>query len=66
MIDSRADFYVVYSNLPLGERHNVICVINGGKWDREPVSWRIVKLEVDGGTTLGERILKQLKEMKLI
>jgi hypothetical protein len=54
-------FYNVYNNLPLGIRDEVILVIGG-----EPVSWKIVKLEVDNNTPLSKEMLEKLISLGFI
>jgi len=57
----KVKFYKVYSNLPLNLREDVVCVI-----DNEPLSWRVAKVEIDNGTKLSEKILKQLSDLVII
>ncbi|MCL5090489.1 MAG: hypothetical protein M1514_00590 [Patescibacteria group bacterium] len=54
-------FYKVYTNLPLNLRDEVVIVI-----DKEPISWKVAKLEVDGETELGKKILQKLEALKVI
>ena len=54
-------FYKVYSNLPIPLRREIVVVI-----DKEPISWSVAKIEIDGGTELGEKILEQLSNFKFI
>lgn len=61
MVDIKDKFYVVYNNLPLGIREEVILVLNG-----EPISWKVAKLEIDNNTKLSEEILEKLNYLKFI
>lgn len=61
MIDIKDKFYVVYNNLPLGIRDDVILVLGG-----EPISWKVAKLEVDNNTKLSKEILEKLKYLNFI
>lgn len=61
MVDIKDKFYVVYNNLPLGIREEVILVLNG-----EPISWKVAKLEIDNNTKLSEEILEKLSYLKFI
>ena len=54
-------FYKVYSNLPLNLREEVVIVV-----DNEPISWKVAKLEVDGETVLGKKILQKLEGLGVI
>lgn len=54
-------FYKIYSNLPLNLRDEVILVL-----DKEPVSWKVAKLEIDNNTKIGEVILVKLDELNII
>lgn len=60
-MDKKQRFYKVYSNLPLGLREELVAVI-----DREPISWRVAKLEIDENTKKGEEILDQLIRLEII
>ena len=59
-VDS-ARFFRVYHNLPLMERSGVVCVING-----EPMSWKVVNIEVRGKTEIGQRAINKMARMKII
>ena len=54
-------FYKVYENLPLGIREETVLVING-----EPVSWKVIKLEVDNDTPLSGEMLEKLVSLGFI
>ncbi|KKP92604.1 MAG: hypothetical protein UR98_C0022G0012 [Parcubacteria group bacterium GW2011_GWA1_36_12] len=60
-MDKKQRFYKVYSNLPLGLREELVAVI-----DKEPISWRVAKLEIDENTKKGEEILDQLIRLEII
>jgi len=55
------DFFKVYSEVPLDERKLVIVVT-----DKEPISWNLAYQEIKNNTKRGEKILKILKELKII
>lgn len=54
-------FYKVYNNLPLNLREEVILVINN-----EPITWKVVRLEVDQDTQLAQTILEKLSALNII
>lgn len=54
-------FYKVYANVPLGLRDEIILVM-----DDEPISWKIARLEIDGGTKMAKRILEKLVALGVI
>lgn len=58
---SLSKFTKVFSSLPIAERDMVCCVIDG-----DGVSWRLAYEEIKNKTELGERIQKQLEDLKLI
>ena len=55
-------FYKVFANVPIPERSNVIYTSR----EHGPMSWMVVKLEVDANTELGIDILEALNRMDLI
>ena len=55
-------FYKVFANVPIPERSSVIYVSQ----EHGPVSWRIVKLEVDHDTEFGDEALQALDRMGII
>ncbi len=61
MADVKDKFYIVYNNLPLGVREEVVLVLNG-----EPISWKVAKLEADNNTNLSIEILEKLKYLNFI
>lgn len=54
-------FYKIYSNLPLNLRDEIILVLS-----KEPITWRIAKLEIDNNTEIGNIILEKLEHYKFI
>jgi len=57
----RENFLKVYANLPLNVRDEIILVFEG-----KPLTWNVAYLEVKANTDNGTKILKELKELKLI
>ena len=55
-------FYKVFANLPIPERSSPIYVSK----EHGPMSWNVVKLEVDHETVLGIEALAVLVEMEII
>lgn len=51
----------VYYKLPDGEEKMTIVVLNG-----QPMSWNVVKLEADKGTSIGTTCLEKLARMEII
>ena len=60
-MDKKQKFYKVYNNLPLGLREELVAVV-----DKEPISWRVAKLEIDENTKKSEEILDQLIRLEII
>ena len=54
-------FYKTYNNLPLALRDEIILVIKN-----EPVTWKVVRLEIDNDTPLSKEILEKLDALKII
>ena len=54
-------FVRVFNSLPLPER-DLVCVVI----DDEGITWRLAYEEIKKKTELGERIQKQLEDLKLI
>jgi len=48
-------FFEVYANIPFGFRGGIILVL-----DNEPITWQTARIEIQGNTKLGQRILEQL------
>ena len=59
--DKRAKFLKIYANIPEGLRKDIIVVI-----DKKPYTWNTSFIEIQGSTSLGEKILKALRNMGLI
>ena len=60
MGDERQKFLDAYVNLPMPLRKDIIAVVDG-----EPISWLIAYKEIKAETELGEKVLKELVELKL-
>lgn len=58
---NKEKFYKIYNNLPLNLREEVIVVL-----DKEPITWKVAKLEVDGDTKLSLEILGKLEALNII
>jgi len=58
---NKEKFFKVYANLPLNLREEVILVIND-----EPITWRVVYLEISNNTKLGKLILEKLEALQFI
>ena len=54
-------FMVVYSNLPLKVRDEIIAVI-----DDKPISWNVAYNEIKHNTEKGKKILNKLVKMGVI
>ena len=54
-------FLNIYANLPLSLRKETIIVFN-----KEPLTWNAVYVEVFNNTKKSEKILKKLEELKII
>ena len=63
-VDS-ARFFKLYPNIPLPLRSEAICVVNW-KGNKEPISWHVAYMEIEGKTELGDRILEALAGMGVI
>lgn len=57
----RIQFLKTFANLPMGVRKEIILVFN-----KEPVTWSVVYLEVNQRTKMGDEMLQRLKELKFI
>lgn len=60
-LSNRERFLKIYSNLPLGVREEIICVI-----EDKPITWNVAYLEVKNETELSKEILLKLEELKII
>jgi len=54
-------FMEIYSNLPVKTRREIVVVVDG-----EPFSWDVTRREIEGNTELGKKILRKLKDLKII
>lgn len=54
-------FLKIYSNMPLNLRDDIVLVFEG-----KPITWNVAYLEIKNNTNLGQKILKELKELDLI
>jgi len=61
MADLKSRFYKTFANLPLGVRDEIVLVIDG-----QPITWNVIKLEVDTDSKISKRALKLLGELRLI
>lgn len=59
---NREKFMVIYANLPLGVRHEIILVLD----DKGPISWDAAYIEVLSNTLLSKIILESLEKLKII
>ena len=57
----KEEFLKIYANLPLNIRKEVIIV-----FEKEPLTWFSVYIEVINNTLKSQKILKRLKELKII
>ena len=60
-MEKKSKFQRAYSNLPLEFRTEICVVI-----DDEPVTWNVVKLEIDNNSEKGNKILDKLFELKIL
>ena len=61
MVDLRTRFYRTYANLPLPIRNEIAVVV-----DDNPVSWNVLKIEVDNTTMLGKKALEILDKLNFL
>lgn len=54
-------FYKMYANLPISIRDEIVAVI-----DNEPMSFRVVKIELDNKTEMGFKALQQMIKLKFL
>ncbi len=54
-------FQGIYANLPLGVRGEIVAIV-----DNEPMTFRVIKLEVDGNTKVGHKALDFLRKLEII
>ena len=60
-MDLKARFQQIYANLPLAAREEIIVVLNN-----EPLTWKVVKLEVDEDTEKGKEVLNILERLGIL
>jgi len=60
--DKREKFLRVYSNLPINLREEIIFVLE----KEGPITWNVAYIEIKNNTELGEKILKNLEDLKFI
>lgn len=61
MGDLKANFYRTFADLPLGVRDEIIVVIDG-----QPMTWNVVKIEVDTDSDVSKKALKILQDLKFL
>ena len=61
MINLKTRFLRTFADLPLGMRDSVAVVV-----DDNPISWNVLKIEVDNNTKFSNRALKILDELKFL
>ncbi len=61
MDNLKSRFYKTFANLPLGVRNEIVLVIDG-----QPMTWNVIKLEVDTDSVLSKEALKMMSELKLL
>jgi hypothetical protein len=54
-------FFSMYANLPLGIRKEIVVII-----DREPMTFNVVKLELENNTEIGYKALEKMIKMGII
>ncbi len=60
-MDSKAKFFKVYANLPLGLREEIIVVV-----DNEALSWKAARVEIENDTKKSQEILLTLSNMGIL
>jgi len=55
-------FLIIYGNLPLGVRKEIILVLE----KEGPITWDVAYLEISNSTKLSKVILKKLEELRII
>ena len=61
MDNLKSRFYKTFANLPLGVRDEIMLVIDG-----QPMTWNVIKLEVDTNSKLSKEALNLMSELKLL
>lgn len=57
----REEFLRIYADIPLNLRKEIILVL-----DKEPITWNVAYIEVSNNTEKSRKILKMLRELKII
>lgn len=57
----RESFLKIYADIPLNLRKEIVLVI-----DKEPITWNVAYIEVSNNTEKSKKILKLLRELKII
>jgi len=58
LMSLKARFFRTFANLPLPVRNDVAVVVDG-----QPISWNVLKIEVEGNTKTGELGLEILNKL---
>jgi len=61
MENKREKFLKVYANIPEGLRKDIIIIVDGKTYN-----WNTSYFEIKESTKLGEKILKELEELKIL
>lgn len=60
-MDIKTKFLRIYANLPLGQRSEIVVVV-----DDEPVTWNSARIEIENNTDKGKEMLDKLVKMGII
>ena len=58
----REKFFKTFSNIPINLRDDIIIVLE----NEGTVTWKVAYFEIKNKTVIGNKILKELKELDLI
>ncbi len=61
MVDKKALFNDIYANLPLPSRNEIVVVVDG-----EPMTWNVLRLEVEADTEKGKKALEILEQLGIL
>jgi len=61
MMNLKDRFRLTFIDLPLPEREKVAIVVGG-----KPLTWNVLRLEVEAGTKIAEEALEILNDLKLL
>jgi hypothetical protein len=61
MMNLKDRFRLTFIDLPLPERDKVAIVVEG-----KPLTWNVLRLEVEAGTKIAEESLEILSDLKLL